>query len=342
MLIAAAVARVEIQGAYDNLQAGPQMECPGTNSPFLHAHAKLVANVEAPCADVREEMEARLKGENGWKDPHNGGTYSLLEARTDSLKVKRVTGNRIFVDKMVLTLKDSSNGCQVMGCSESQGPSAADGSTNFCNMHDLYCSSADKCPVVKHELKYTEQAWGMGGASTKKSDCTPNRFTVLEQIQAMPVAARPPAMKCPGTGFPLLHASAELDATVSASCSDVKTEVKARVAGENGWKDPHNGGTYSMLADNGNQMTIKRVTGNRIFTDKLVLTLQDQGSSCRVLGCSESQGPSAADGSTNLCNMHVLFCGSQDNCPVVKGDFQNQEKSWAFGGAGNNKRQCIA
>jgi len=44
------------------------------------------------------------------------------------------------------------NACHVVGCSESQVPSQCDFSTNFCNMYNLYCSEADGCSPVKHDL----------------------------------------------------------------------------------------------------------------------------------------------------------------------------------------------
>mmetsp|Transcript_9937 Transcript_9937/g.29219 ORF Transcript_9937/g.29219 Transcript_9937/m.29219 type:complete len:85 (-) Transcript_9937:111-365(-) len=47
--------------------------------------------------------------------------------------------------------------CEVSACSESQVFSIADFSTNYCNLHDLYCGTEDGCAMVTTEdLTYTE------------------------------------------------------------------------------------------------------------------------------------------------------------------------------------------
>ena len=40
----------------------------------------------------------------------------------------------------------------MQACSESQGPSGCDYSTNYCNVRNLYCNSAEGCRVLRHEL----------------------------------------------------------------------------------------------------------------------------------------------------------------------------------------------
>ena len=42
-------------------------------------------------------------------------------------------------------------------CSESQGPSFCDYSTNYCNIRNLYCNTAEGCKVVHHELTSKEE-----------------------------------------------------------------------------------------------------------------------------------------------------------------------------------------
>ena len=152
------------------------------------------------------------------------------------------------------------------------------------------------------------------------------------------------AMKCPGSGS-WIHASAEVEATVDASCADVMEEMKARVQGP--WVDPHNKGTYSLLSESKDELDIQRITGNKKFTDKITFTFSDfdaQGAkpSCGIHACSESQGFSIGDFSTNYCNIRNLYCGKTDGCVPVKHDFENTEQKVdpSFG-AGKDKSACI-
>ena len=43
-----------------------------------------------------------------------------------------------------------------MACSESQVNSVIDYSTNYCNLHSLYCNSSDGCPTAGTDLTYSE------------------------------------------------------------------------------------------------------------------------------------------------------------------------------------------
>ena len=55
----------------------------------------MTVTVPAPCRDVVEEVTARIAAnQNGnWTDPHNGGTYSLLNQRDDDVvDAQRLTG----------------------------------------------------------------------------------------------------------------------------------------------------------------------------------------------------------------------------------------------------------
>lgn len=111
------------------------------------------------------------------------------------------------------------------------------------------------------------------------------------------------------------------------SCSDVATEMIARINGENGWTDPHNKGTYDLLDGNSTSSVIdtKRLTGDGKYTDLQRFSFAASGSGCIVTACSESQVTSVVDYSTNFCDLHCLYCGSQDGCPVVKSDFAYSE-----------------
>merc|ERR1712232_1483698 len=105
---------------------------------------------------------------------------------------------------------------------------------------------------------------------------------------------------CPGSGS-FVHASMKVTATAHASCADVKAEIKARASAEGGLKDPHNGGVYSVLdSDAENMIKTQRTTnpktsvGGRTYTDKQNFVLNDSGGSCEIVACSESQGTSVA------------------------------------------------
>jgi len=124
-------------------------------------------------------------------------------------------------------------------------------------------------------------------------------------------------------------------------CSTVLAEIKARVAGTNGWIDPHNGGTYQITSESDSRVELTRTTGDKKYTDKMILTLEDDGSGCSLSGCSESQVTSVADFSTNFCNMHDLYCGTVDGCPVALTDLQYTETSSHSLGASTDKKACI-
>lgn len=132
--------------------------------------------------------------------------------------------------------------------------------------------------------------------------------------------------KCPGSFSPI-HAGARLTMTFTNTCAEVAEEIQARAAANRDtWKDPHNDGTYT-LEKQGDYIQVKRVTKNRQFTDRAGFTLSDNGSGCLMEGCSESQGISAADSGTNICNMYSLVCGPNDCaggncCKTLKHDLQ--------------------
>jgi len=107
------------------------------------------------------EMVARAGGKEGWVDPHNGGIYSLDGARgADSLYTKRTTnpkksvGGQTFTDRQLFTFThDGQNGCVIEACSVSQGPSLKDFSTNYCDLRNLFCGSADGCKPLHKDFK---------------------------------------------------------------------------------------------------------------------------------------------------------------------------------------------
>lgn len=129
--------------------------CPGSGS-WIHASCQLTAMLKATCADARDEIKARVAGTGGWYDPHNRGTYHLLGETTTVVQVSRDAASGGYVDKINFTFQDVGSNCLVTACSESQGTSVYDYSTNYCNIHDLYCGTADKCKVAVHDFASTE------------------------------------------------------------------------------------------------------------------------------------------------------------------------------------------
>lgn len=156
-----------------------------------------------------------------------------------------------------------------------------------------------------------------------------------------------PAVKCPGSPA-ASHAWLTVELTASASCADVRAEILARVAGQSKstWRDPHDGGDgkqlYTLVQDTNSEVVLSRLSSNGRFTDKQLFTFSEVGTSCSVTGCSESQGGSGSDKSTNYCNLRNLYCGSAEKCCRMKTDFSWQEtKITKSSGASNNADVCL-
>jgi len=141
--------------------SGSSEICPGSNA---DKHAKCSMTVTFPsasCSVVSYEILSRLRGLNGWIDPHNQGTYELLEEdkERNQITASRLTGDRKYTDKFQFGLTEidgKTDACEVTACSESQVRSVIDYSTNYCNLRSLYCNSSDGCPVVASSLEYEE------------------------------------------------------------------------------------------------------------------------------------------------------------------------------------------
>jgi len=146
--------------------------------------------------------------------------------------------------------------------------------------------------------------------------------------------------QCPG-GTWLTHAGLRMTSTAAASCSAVKAEMIARVNGVNGWYDQHNRGTYTQQ-NYGGDVSFSRLTGDGKYTDKMIFVLTDQGSSCKIEGCSEAQVFSIADFSTNYCEQKLLYCGSDEGCNVASSDFTHTEdEKQTMAGATTNFGDCL-
>jgi len=124
---------------------------------------------------VRREILTRILTQGkGWHDPHNNGTYAVLDSSMkDKLVLQRTSGGSgQYTDKVNFVLERAGAGCMLHGCSESQVFSVADMSTNYCNLRMLYCGAADGCKPVTRDFSVTEEQVSHSfGAGTDKNAC---------------------------------------------------------------------------------------------------------------------------------------------------------------------------
>ena len=167
-MLRAAVVAFAVAGA-----AGSDV-CPGSDA-FIHAWSEVtVAFASTSCATVATEIKARISGSasGSWTDPHNGGTYAVTSSSSSGLVGSRTTKNGQYTDKFGFSFSTVGAGCEVKGCSQSQVTSIADFSTNYCNLHDLYCGSQDGCTPAGSDYAYSETDVDTSiGASSDKSAC---------------------------------------------------------------------------------------------------------------------------------------------------------------------------
>merc|ERR1712151_792317 len=145
---------------------------------FFHASCSVEATMGASCSDVLAEMQARVNGQHSlWHDPHNNGTYAISSQENQQLLVTRTSGSKSvggkkYTDKVLFTFVDADGGCSVDACSESQVTSVMDFSTNYCNIRNLYCGSADGCKPVTHDFANAEKVVRPSiGAGKDRSAC---------------------------------------------------------------------------------------------------------------------------------------------------------------------------
>jgi len=330
-----------------SVAAAAAMTCPGSKAWFTHAKTQVTSVVKASCADVNSEIQARAAAEQGWVDPHNGGIYSILFANNGvggiySVRTQRtanpshsVAGKK-YVDKQVFTLSENAGTCEISACSESQGTSYKDYSTNYCDLRNLYCGSADGCTPVVNDFSSTQDTVKASSGQSDFSACIVKKASIKS----------PAAMKCPGSGAIFGHAKTQVTATAKASCVDVKAEIEAR-AGSKVWVDPHHGGIYSVISVTDTEIDTKRSTnpknspGGITFTDKQTFTLSDKAGTCEISACSESQGSSLKDFSTNYCDLRNLYCGSADGCTPVVHDFSSTQESVTASSGQSDFTQCV-
>lgn len=137
-------------------EAKPLSYCPSSDA-RIHAGCDETVTFDAGCDDVMAEITARVRGQfDTWSDPHNNGTYTIVDEQDSSIALTRLTGDGQYTDKLNFVFNDDNGSCVVNACSESQVMSIVDFGTNHCNLFALFCGSADGCPFVLHDLSYSE------------------------------------------------------------------------------------------------------------------------------------------------------------------------------------------
>jgi hypothetical protein len=140
------------------LPAALPISCPGSPVP-VHAQCSMVVRTpQWDCAAVwREILERIILNEAGlWKDPRNNGSYRLMrEGLEEYILGNRTTGDGLYTDLYNFALEDDGQGgCVIEACSQSQVFSIIDGSTNYCNLRNLYCGSDAGCVPLSHDIRY--------------------------------------------------------------------------------------------------------------------------------------------------------------------------------------------
>jgi len=173
--------------------ATADMTCPSTSA-AIACGMKVTTTASVSCADVLEEMNARVAGQYGaWHDPHNNGTYSV-ESYGGTFSTSRLTGDGKYTDKQIFTLTDQSGSCLIEACSRSQVFSIGDFGTNYCDVKMLFCGSKDGCKPVKNDFsvgqettsKFAEASVDMGAClKVSKAQAVPEIQTAF--AKAVPV-----------------------------------------------------------------------------------------------------------------------------------------------------------
>jgi len=179
------------------LPADASVTCPAWSGKGLfspNAHCKMEWTLAASCDLVREEIYARVEKKNHWIDAHNQGNYANRtdETQEDRLvKLQRITPhllfkrpewetkmNTQFIDHINLSLEDvdGTDQCKVSGCSESQGKSLWDYSTNFCNMKVLLAGESEGYKKAIHDIRTVEEPTLPDPNVLEKNDqCAPHK-----------------------------------------------------------------------------------------------------------------------------------------------------------------------
>ena len=183
-------------------QPSPAPFCPGSPARVMHAGASLTAHFPHSCDTVWGEVSARLRGAGGWEDPHcqpgkcsppgiymiertmpAGGSTKSPSAPSTLWLNRTTAGAGSYTDRLELKFAVAGSGCQLDACSESQVTSYADFSTNYCNLHDLYCGAAECVPLPLPASSAAGRpsselgCLGPVAAPTRNRSCSTRRWT---------------------------------------------------------------------------------------------------------------------------------------------------------------------
>merc|ERR1719449_68514 len=92
---------------------------------------------------------------------------------------KKSFGHQVYTDKQTFTLSESSGVCEIAACSESQGSSLKDFSTNYCDLRNLYCGSADGCTPALNDFTSTQESVTASSGQSDFSQCIVKRTTIV-------------------------------------------------------------------------------------------------------------------------------------------------------------------
>jgi len=296
--------------------------------------AQMQVNFQNSCADVAAELEARASNQDGWKDPHNDGHYSLVSSDATMVETQRYTHGYKYLDKQSFALQPAGTGCTMYACSESQGTSADSQGTDMCDMYSLFCNNEQhnsetgvSCKSIKYNLQYTIAQKDCGnwfGEAYVGHTCPPANPTCLRTPSSSTLESRlAPELQqpvlgqyktCPGNHAAFnVHTMAQMQVNFQNSCADVAAELEARASNQDGWKDPHNDGHYSLVSSDATMVETQRYTHGYKYLDKQSFALQPAGTGCTMYACSESQGTSADSQGTDMCDMYSLFCNNEQH-----------------------------
>jgi rubredoxin len=186
------------------------------------------------------------QGTSGWIDPHNKGAYELKSNSDSTLLLHRTTANGQYTDHIQIQLTDAGGGtCVVNACSASQVTSIYDFSTNYCNIHDLYCSDVGCNALTGNPVLSCEETEVDASSGQKsKSDCYKNSEvnSVKDDTWVCSVCAHvyDAAKDGNGTAFEDLP-----DTFVCPVCGSPKTAFKKQTDGT--WVHEHTDETHGAL-----------------------------------------------------------------------------------------------
>merc|ERR1711992_155556 len=87
-----------------------------------HTMSEMQVDFTNSCTDVMTEIAARagaVADGTAWVDPHNMGHYTVLEKKTNFIKIQRFTKRYKYRDVITFSLTTSGTGCSAQACAVS-------------------------------------------------------------------------------------------------------------------------------------------------------------------------------------------------------------------------------